>query len=59
LVSDFTNKEEPILEDLDFFVVSDTEILSLSFFKTKISLAIIEIEKRNNELEKENEEQQL
>lgn len=59
LVSDFTNKEEPIVEDLDFFVVSDTEILSLSFFKTKISLAIIEIEKRNNELEKENEEQQL
>jgi hypothetical protein len=31
----------------------------LSFFKTKISLAIIEIEKRNNEIEKEKEEQQL
>jgi hypothetical protein len=33
----------------DDFVVLDTEILSLSFFNNKKSLAIIEIEKKNNE----------
>jgi ribosomal protein L5 len=35
--------------DFDDFVISDAEILSMSFFNTKKSLAIFEIEKKNNE----------
>lgn len=39
------------------FIVSDTEVLSLSLYNTKITRAIIEIEKRANELKEEEEKE--
>jgi len=57
LLSDFDSKADDLLDDLDFFIVSDTDILSLSFFNSKISLAIIELEKKNNEIENKEKEQ--
>lgn len=57
LLSDLNNKEDYFFDDLDPFIVSDTDILSLSFFNSKISLAIIEFERKNNEIENEEKEQ--